>query len=200
MEAEGAMQMVVGLAEREVYASLSRLARGIRCGVDIGGGAHGEYTLYFLGCPQVEKVFSFEPNTAYAEGFLENLALNGRAGDCRLMRSEKFVGESDTATECTLDSLSGEMTEPCLVKVDVDGGETAVLRGAARLLDRPSVRWLIETHSEKLEAECQAHLATRGYQVRIIAQAWWRRWLPEQRPIPFNRWLVAVRPEDMRLG
>ena len=34
-------------------------------------------------------------------------------------------------------------------------------------------------------------LESAGYAVTVIKNAWWRVFVPEQRPIPHNRWLVA---------
>jgi hypothetical protein len=52
---------------------------------------------------------------------------------------------------------------------------------------------LIEIHSADLERECKSQLERAGYNVRVIRAAWWRFLIKEERPIPVNHWLVAVR-------
>ena len=104
---------------------------------------------------------------------------------------QKFVGNEEGDQRLRLDSLLVSLKEPCFIKMDIDGGEVEVLRGSARLLEFDDVRWLIETHSVELEAECIRILQEAGYVTKIIRNAWWRFFIPEQRPIPHNRWLIA---------
>ena len=94
--------------------------------------------------------------------------------------------------KCALDDFAAHVESPCLIKVDVDGGEGLVIKGAAGLLRQQGVSWIVETHSAELEAECRMRLDRAGYRIAVVANAWWRRVLPEQRPIAHNRWLVAT--------
>lgn len=57
---------------------------------------------------------------------------------------------------------------PDCIKIDVEGGEVAVLRGAAQLLQshRPIV--FVATHGSSLDAECRAILLAAGYAVNQI--------------------------------
>src|SRR5207237_983576 len=117
--------------------------------------------------------------------------------DPRWTLVSSYVGTRDGDGECTLDSLlpSLETKTPCLIKIDVDGGEVAILQGARRLLESHQGRWIIETHSQALETQCVRMLQDSGYTTRIIPNAWWRLFLPELREselIHFNRWLAAA--------
>jgi hypothetical protein len=78
---------------------------------------------------------------------------------------------------------------PWLIKIDVDGAEAKILAGASRIQAIPDIRWLIETHSQKLERTCIKSRQGAGFKTEIIRNAWWRAILLEQRPIA--RWLVA---------
>jgi FkbM family methyltransferase len=64
-----------------------------------------------------------------------------------------------------LDAIVGTPA-PQLVKIDVEGGEAAVLRGADHLLheSRPTV--LLSTHSTALRRECVAMLLEAHYEVQ----------------------------------
>lgn len=191
-------QLYLGLFEREVYTALTRLSSGVSSAVDIGI-AHGEYTLYFLARTQAAKVFGFEPSEEGRAKLLANLELNDLAHDARLSISAKFVATDSSESACNLDSLLSSITLPCLIKMDVDGGEAAVLSGARGLLQLPRVRWLIETHSAQLEQNCISTLTQSGYETRIIPNAWWRFFLPDQRPGEHNRWLIASKRADIHL-
>lgn len=184
------MQMVLGLAEREVFPYLRTLTRRARTGIDIGAAA-GEYTLFFLAQPHMQQVFAFDAANEFPADLSTNLASNGFADDPRALLIRKYVSDQEDADRCTLDALAEDLEGPCVVKIDVDGGEGAVLQGAHKLLEREDVAWIIETHSEDLERECDEVLQSKGLLTTIIKNAWWRVLLPERRPIPHNRWLAA---------
>jgi FkbM family methyltransferase len=83
-------------------------------------------------------------------------------------------------TECRvavrqLDSLLAEHgAAPALVKIDVEGFELEVLKGAGQTLARCSCVWLIEVHPPQLklsggsESELTAMLENNGYAIEII--------------------------------
>lgn len=183
-------QVYVGLFEKEIHPWLNRLSNGIATAIDIGA-AHGEYTLYFLTKTKATKVFAFEPDVSLFPCLHENLRLNGLDQSGRLEISAKFLGFSDTDRETRLDSLATSVDAPCLIKMDVDGAEAQILNGAETINALPDVRWIIETHSRELESLCDRILIAAGFQTRIIPNARWRVFVPEQRPIEHNRWLAA---------
>lgn len=184
-------QLYLGLFERETHRWLRRLSRGISSAVDVGA-ADGEYTLYFLARTGAARCLAIEPSTDCLPRLRANLGLNGRWPEPRLELLALFVGDG-SAGRYSLDALARLLSGPCLIKVDVDGGELEILRGAPELLALPDARWLIETHSPELEAACIAHLRRFGYATRIVRNAWWRAIIPEMRPSKHNRWLVARR-------
>jgi hypothetical protein len=183
-------QVYLGLFEKETQPWLDRLSKGIATAIDIGA-AHGEYTLYFLTKTKVTKVFAFEPDVSTFSYLQENLRLNELGQSDRVEFSSKFLGASDTGQEIRLDSLAASVRTPCFIKMDVDGAEEQILKGAKAINALSDVRWLIETHSEKLESICEEILTSAGFQTRIIPNAGWRAFIPEQRPIEHNRWLAA---------
>lgn len=60
---------------------------------------------------------------------------------------------------------------PGLIKIDVEGAEVNVLRGASRLLQEENASLLIEVHSPEIGAQCLELLEPFGYQVRILETA-----------------------------
>jgi hypothetical protein len=185
-------QRWLGLQERELYGSMRRFARNINTAVDVGAN-DGMYTLYFLARTSARKVYSFEPSVECLEEFRENLAVNNLTGDERLEIVPRSVGASSAEGWTTMDSLAPTIVPPCLIKVDIDGGEGDLLRGASACLGLPAMRWIIEVHSKALEQDCLQVLKDAGYHVRIVYNAWWRRVVPELRQVELNHWLVADR-------
>jgi hypothetical protein len=183
-------QIYLGLFEREIHGWLERLSSGIQTAIDIGADC-GEYTLFFLMRTKATRVLAFEPSRESLPLLRENLKLNSVVESSRLEISTAMVGDSDGASKVRLDSLVGSIPIPCFIKMDVDGAEAEILKGAAMLNRLGGVRWLIETHSRDLERECVEQLEAAGFETRIIGNAWWRVLIPELRPVEQNRWLAA---------
>jgi len=192
LDLEHQSQRWLGLQERELYGWLRRLSADVQTAVDVGAN-DGMYTLYFLARTPAAKVVAVEPDAGSRDLLHRNLALNGFADDSRLQVVQKFVGDSCDRECVTLDSLLPSLRLPCLVKVDIDGGELGLLRGAKDLLGAGDVRWIIEVHSSKLESDCLQIVQEAGYRTTVVPNAWWRILLPELRPGELNRWFVAVR-------
>jgi hypothetical protein len=184
-------QRWLGLQERELYPWFRRLTEGIRMAVDVGA-ADGMYTLYFLAKTSAEKVLAFEPSADSLSQLRNNLALNGLSENPRLEIVPKFVGASANGIEATLDSFAGRIQTPCLIKVDIDGGEVSLLNGARTLLQSGGICWIIEVHSRALQQNCLEVLQKAGYHAVVVPNAWWRHLLPELRPIELNDWIVAI--------
>lgn len=188
-------QFLLGLWEREIYSDLRAFTAEAKTGIDVGA-AEGVFSLYFLSQAKIKRVFAFEYQSILWD-MPTNLNINGFGDDPRLMVIDKYVASHTDDNHCTLDSFAAGLEGPCVVKVDVDGGEEEVLRGADKLLDRKDVSWIIETHSEELEKGCVQLFTLKGLTARIRKNAWWRFFIPEGRPIPHNRWLVAWHDKDL---
>jgi SAM-dependent methyltransferase len=187
-------QRWLGLQERELYRWVRRLGRGIHTAFDVGAN-DGMYTLYFLARTSARKIYSFEPSADSVQALEQNLALNRLAGEPRLEIADRKVGSISGDGWATLDSFAAAIEPPCLLKVDIDGGEGDLLRGARQCLGLRGMRWIIEVHSKALEQECLQTLKEAGYRVVIVPNAWWRHVIPELRPGELNHWLVAYRDE-----
>ena len=183
-------QTLLGLWEKEIHSYMRTFTREAKTGIDVGA-SEGAYSLYFLSQANIRRVYAFEPSESESLSMLSNLSINGFREDHRLMLIHKYVANHDDHDHCTLDSLAVDLEGPCVVKIDIEGGEREVLKGAEKLLDRRDVSWVIETHSAELEKECVQVLTSKGLATKIIKDAWWRLIIPEQRPITPNRWLVA---------
>jgi len=181
LDLQSQAQTWLGLYERELYAPLRGFSRGIQTGIDLGC-AQGEFTVYFLKRTDAVRVFAIDGNGQYLETLRHNVALN-QCECSRLAIHHKYIE--------SLDPLTGEIKLPCLVKMDVDGGEANVLSNSPKFLALPQVRWIIEVHSAELEQDCLRILRLSNYKTTVVKNAWWRSLLGEQRPIDLNRWVIA---------
>jgi hypothetical protein len=188
-------QRWLGLQERELYGWFRRLSRGIETAVDVGA-SEGMYTLYFLAKTPAKKVFAFEPSEDGLRQLKSNLALNALSDSARLEIIPKCVGPSVNSQEVSLDSLAAHLDQPCLIKVDIDGGEAALLDGARTLLQSPETRWIIEVHSKALQEQCLEILQAANYSALVVRNAWWRNFLPELRPGELNHWIIALHRDN----
>ncbi|HVT73102.1 MAG TPA: FkbM family methyltransferase [Lacunisphaera sp.] len=189
----GDLQLWAGLYERETFGAIRRLAENCRGALDLGA-AHGELVAWLLRQPGMDRVLAVEPDQGALRRLGETLALNGLAGDPRCHLHRGFAGRGEPPQWRSLDDLAASLPEPIFVKIDIDGPESEVLSTGRDMLRRRECRVLIETHSPAAEAGCVDQLTAAGYRVTIIPNAWWRRIIPEHRPIPHNRWLAARRP------
>jgi predicted nicotinamide N-methyase len=182
----------LGSAEIEIARHIRRLARpGARC-FDVGG--HDGYYAMVLARLTGAEVVSFEFDETCTARMRRNLALNPPLGE-RVRILETYVAHErvESPRADTLDNLlaRGDVFAPGLIKIDVEGAETAVLSGATELLRSARPDLVIETHSASLEADCLRLLRSVGYSLQVVSP---RRWLAENRGHEQNRWIVAEGP------
>jgi hypothetical protein len=186
-------QLYLGLFERELHPWIERLSCGAATVVDVGA-AHGEYTLFALLKTTADRVIAFEPDPAMLARLRRNLHPYAAAA-ARLQLHQARLGATDSNRCVSVATLARSIVGPCLVKMDIDGGEGGILKAAAEtgFLDVPDLRWIIETHSQSLEEYCLSILGAHGYTTSVVPNAWWRTLVPEHRSA-HNRWLAATRP------
>jgi FkbM family methyltransferase len=151
------------------------------------GAQHGEFAILcaLRGAPRVE---AFEPLPETAALLRENLRLNGcdrvqvhevalgdRTGELEGIRYDSMLvrpgpgtaGSRRRVPEVTLDSL-GLLPDPSgphvLLKVDVEGFEAAVLRGARAFILRYAPKIVVEVDTTSA-AEVRAFLTATGYAI-----------------------------------
>src|ERR1041385_527851 len=186
IDLEHQSQRFWGFDERELLAIFRQLIPAARSLVDIGAN-DGYYTMAFLRSG-AERVVACEPGPAM-EQLIENARANGYQPDGRFMVERRLVGRDKDGV--SIAELIENLPRPVLLKVDIDGGEFDLLQSAENCESLEDVCWLIETHSPELEEHCVGWLKAHGYRPQIIYNARWRIVLPELRPIPHNRWLIA---------
>ncbi|MBA2378650.1 MAG: FkbM family methyltransferase [Blastocatellia bacterium] len=87
----------------------------------------------------------------------ENIAM-GRLSDAAP------AGASVTVPTVTLDEIAERLgLTPDVIKLDVEGAEMAVLKGAGGIFERAKPTVFLSTHSNELRTECLAWLEARGY-------------------------------------
>lgn len=179
----------LGTAEVEIARHLRRFAQpGVRA-FDVGSN-NGWYAMVLhrlTGAPTA--AFDFDP--ACLGRIRRNLARNPGAGDGVTLVEAYVTDVVDPAQHAdTLDRIAHEeLWVPDLLKIDVEGAELAVLRGARRLLAEQRPHLVIETHGREVERGCAELLREHGYTPVVVHQ---RRVFREGRPNPENRWLVAA--------
>jgi FkbM family methyltransferase len=184
-----------GLYDQHELRLLRRLLAGGRDFVDVG--AHvGMYSVAAaLRLAERGRVLAFEPNPAARAQLEDNLALNGCrnatvspqavsdvVGEALLhvpqtddpsfssLAAGRFAeGEPVSVETTTLDAeVEALGLTPALIKIDVEGGELAVLAGTARTLDaRPAL--LIEVGPESA-AEVERQLSALGYRSFVVTR------------------------------
>jgi len=182
------LSYLVGTFERETQPFLKTAITTAKSLIDIGAG-NGELVVWALSHPNVKRVVAYEPDANRWPIFQENLRLNNREKDSRLIALRREFYDTEVLAD---NDLLESLPQPILLKLDIDGGEEIVLKKMTQKLRSDSFRILVETHSIQLDRSCSELLSDAGYTVQSIAQAPWR-WLLKETRMDFNQWLVATR-------
>ena len=171
---------------------------------DVGGGI-GFYSL--SAAHHGARVVTFEPDPANYARISRHADMNGLRGKVDLVPLAAFSrtgtlvmepsqpgdspghavareiwtserGERFQAACTTLDDFAREHPAPDLIKIDVEGSEAEVIRGAERLMreERPAI--LCEVHDDDLAGQAEQLVRSRGYRVTWLQDAPYHvRWL-----------------------
>ena len=184
------LDLWVGLFESELAPYVRRFCAPATPCVDVGG-YNGYYALVFALLARA-PVRTYDDDEAARTRTLNNLALNPAAGSHVEFRSARVAGRTRPALdEVSLDDDLATWPAVGLLKIDVEGSEADVLRGATGILRDQRPNLIVETHASELERECGDILLSHGYTPVVVTP---RRWLPQNRAAQHNRWLVAERP------
>lgn len=177
--------MAVGRHEPEVQRAIEEHLGPGQTAFDVG--AHVGYASLLMAgrVGPGGKVVAFEPDPDVLACLRGNLTRNLAAAGAVVAveravaaaaGGRPFVRRADTATGhlhegpgalavqvTTLDDAAAEHGLPDLVKVDVEGGELAVLSGAPELLAAGRTTFVIEAHSAELERDCAGLLEAAGW-------------------------------------
>jgi Methyltransferase FkbM domain len=186
----------LGLYESELARWVRRMCRGeTRC-VDVGA-YNGYHALVFAKLTK-RPVLTYEPDPQAVIRTRRNVALNPQLAPLIELR-EVAVGGAPGPGIVSLDAellprVQDQRSAAWLLKIDVDGPESEVLRGAREFLRLARPHLIVETHAAELEHACAAALMQAGYSPVVVTQ---RRRLPADRSWPpgapvQNRWLVAL--------
>jgi tRNA A58 N-methylase Trm61 len=142
---------------------------------DVGANI-GNHTVYFARVMGAARVMAFEPQDGANAKLAANIALNGLQD--RVTAYHCMVGET-TGNGRPLFALD-DVLQPDdraaldLIKIDVEGMQLAVLKGAADILaNRKPALWIEILDRDPTQAETAAHLATLGYRATRLGPSDW---------------------------
>ena len=181
-----------GVYEPEKTDAICRIIRPGDIALDIG--AHVGYFSVLMSklVGSTGRVFSFEPRKINFAFLKKHLAKN----KCLNVQTiESAVGSSvgtaymDTRTGTgtgkvhstgnlavkivTVDAFYRqfpELSPPSFIKIDVEGGEVEVLKGAEATIKKYKPRIILATHNPQLDAQCSQWLIFIGYRSEAIDQ------------------------------
>jgi FkbM family methyltransferase len=137
------------------------------------------------------KVYAFEPRPANFSYLKRHVRVNGLANVTPIEASvgsregtARFDNETGTGTGhvdangrltvkmVCLDELHarGEIPLPDFLKIDVEGGETDVLKGAVAVIEQGRPVILVATHGDDQHAFVEAFLTERSYVYHVLDQ------------------------------
>ena len=197
MSPRASLRKWLGLYEHENNRWLERALRSTTRVLDVGAN-DGYFT---IGCAAAFKrlgkkaeIISFEPDRRHATSLLQSVRRH-TDHDVRIQVVQSFVGASAAEGVVALDQIEAADRRNTLIKIDVEGAELEVIRGARSWLD-PSNKFIIEVHKAEYLEELIRLFRDHGIELLRI----------DQRPLPMlgrefrdpeNWWLVSTpRPVD----
>jgi FkbM family methyltransferase len=174
------LSVVVNRSEPEQLACAAAEVTDLDVCFDVGANV-GMYTALFA--RRARTVFAFEPSPRNLAYLHRLVALNGLqrvtivplavaastgldAFGCGRNHAEGHLARDGTQPVATVsldEFVSHYAVVPTLVKIDVEGAEADVLRGARRVLSSHRPRLLLSTHGQAVRDECFRILAECGY-------------------------------------
>jgi len=169
------------------------------------GAHIGLYARIFSQVMHAGHVFAFEPDPSNRQLLAENLRIGGvdakttvlscalcdTEGTVAFIRDTEATQQGRIATtpdravspdtlrvECrTVDGLvqSGTATKPDVIKIDVEGAEALLLRGARRTLEEHSPLLAVELHAFDVRLPVFDELSAAGYTIQGYRDRKWRR-------------------------
>jgi hypothetical protein len=172
----------LGRHEPDLHAHYRRLLRPGMRSFDVG--TYRGWDALLLARLTGGEVVSFD----CVRGNLANAAEFLRPSGISVRFAEGYVSDGWNGGP-TLDMAAEDDFIPDFIKIDVEGAEWGVLRGARRILmaRRPSL--VVETHGVDVENSCVSLLRGFGYQPVVVERS--RGFFSEARGLDFNRWLVC---------
>ena len=188
-KAASGIRFIKGTYEPKNVQAIQKTVRENDVAYDVG--AHVGYFAVLMGdlVGSAGKVIAFEPrglNLGYLQKHVAtnnchniqivSKALGDHSGHAKLeTRTGTGTGYvSDTGDEdieiASIDELveSGVLPPPTFLKIDVEGGEMAVLRGARKVIQSQRPRMILATHGDEIDAECRALLTEWNYDMQDI--------------------------------
>ncbi|MEQ8688285.1 MAG: FkbM family methyltransferase [Imperialibacter sp.] len=178
-------QRIYGLDERELFPLFKHYAKHSTVFIDIGA-SDGYYGLLFKNLNKEGSVYLFDGSAEFLAEQQQNFTLNNLEF---ASHEAKLVGASNTEGMTCVDEYFKEVVGSFFIKIDVEGAELDVLKGALTILKTRKCCLIIETHGVDVEKACLQLLQETGYTMQIIKAAWWRRFVPEARSLDHNRWI-----------
>lgn len=190
------LRKIFGVYEHELNHWLKRVLPHIRRALDVGA-CDGYFT---FGCAAALRRFgkegeiiAFEPLQEFVDT-LRDSAASQPCGTPQVTVVQTMVGSQERPGVTTLDAVQWRVGDPTsrthtLVKIDVEGAEVEVLKGALSWLD-PTNYFVIEVHEEAFLDSIPRLFAARGLRLTRV----------DQQPLPVlgremrgekNWWLVS---------
>lgn len=181
---------LLGLYEGELSPWVRRYVRRGDVCYDVGA-AGGYYAFAFARLAAPGDVHCFETDRSAAEELRTLAARNAHLGSRITVHHTRVGGGDIDAGATSLDTIvyGHGGPPPAVMKIDAEGAELEILRGAARLLRDHRPKLLIEVHSLDLETACNALLTRERYKTTVVDN---RQMMAEHIfRQGHNRWLCA---------
>jgi FkbM family methyltransferase len=125
-------------------------------------------------------------NVAFQRSASDGPEVSSRRGAVVAPDGDEFRAGLIRVEALTLDAFAADHEPPTMIKIDVEGAEVEVLKGAEKLISRTKPVMLLEVHHQPAATFVQNELLQNGYEIK---------WLVGHPGFAFPRHLLA-RPSE----
>jgi FkbM family methyltransferase len=114
---------------------------------------------------QIEKI-AIADSDGQVNFTIESNTANSHISDIEITHAKKNIKKNIIVEQFSLDTyLENKTLNPNIIKIDVEGAEVRVLRGAIKTLNRFKPMCIISTHSNELSVKCIKILEDLNYEI-----------------------------------
>jgi hypothetical protein len=171
MNPRDSLRKVFGLYEHELNSWLEQALRRVSRVLDVGAN-DGYFT---FGCAAAFRrlkkhgeIIGFEPQSQHVSKLRESIAAQV-SSNLKISIVQALVGATVGEGVVTLDSLPEDDRRNTLIKIDVEGAEVDVVKGASSWMSRTNL-YVIEVHQEEYLRSLKEMFALQGHQLIQVNQ------------------------------
>ena len=185
---------LIGAGRVEAFEPMADNLKLLRRNAALAGDGLLNVHALALGDADAEAVELQVDDVADGTAVLDEVT-GGQASEAR--RAKGLGPKTETVRLAKLDTLRPDLPKPNVIKIDTEGAEAMMLRGAAGVLADDQPHLILATHGDAVAAECFTLLTGHGYHVAGWHRDGWRLLTADDAPELADNNVIASIDRDL---